>query len=167
MSTPVAFTLMAELDSKHDSVKVWVYSDQAGSRSRSGQLKLSYGAYASFARYLGGEAIAKADLPVRDESRDLAATIAADAADALKGISLVQIEGGLVDEWNNRYPAGTHVQYWVMTTGDAEGDDDCASLGATLGRAFMLGNRAYVNIADFAMPVALSHVRPMPQTTPA
>lgn len=158
-SVSTAFEVTATKGRVPDGVIVSVYPDRAGLRYQGGKLRLAWPDYAAFARMCGIEPVPYDQLPQPDD--DLAATIAADAAEVLNGVSPQKVEGSLVDDWNRHFQPGTPVRYWPSISGEFD-DPDSALIGFTHGQASLVGGRAAVWISDYGSPVALSHVQPRP-----
>lgn len=156
--TATAFDLVPTQGRTPESITVRVYPDRAGRRYSAGQVRMSYEDYASLARQLGLEPVPLDKVPSRPDN-ELAESIAADAAEALKGVSLRQAEAALVDDWNRNFPKPGKTVLWRA---DEVDDLDPATVAkvTTRSQAFLLGGVAAIWITDFAMPVALSHVTP-------
>lgn len=161
MNTPVAFDLQPIRNPVHDSLTVWTFVERGGRRYRAGQVRMPYRDYAAMARMLGQEPIAEDAVPVRQSAVDLAEEIVASAAEALHLPSRTQSAQSLVDDWNRDFKPGQPVRHWAEVDKDYAFDDEAAQNGVTDGPAFLLGGRAAVWIADWASPVALTHVQPV------
>lgn len=155
--TATAFDLVPTQGRAPESITVRVYPDRAGRRYSAGQVRMSYEDYASLARQLGLEPVPLDKVPPRADN-ELAEAIAADAAEALKGVSLQQAEAALVDDWNRLYPPGTSVLWRPME--EAADEEELLTEAATRSRATLLGGVAAVWLTGWGSPVALSHVQP-------
>lgn len=146
----------------HGGVTVGVYPDRAGKMYLAGRLKLTYSDYEALARMFGLDPVPEAKVPARTDT-DLATAIAADAAEALRGVSLQQAQYSLVEDWNKAYRVGQRVLWRPMDL-DLEAfdpDEDVTTTSTTRSPAFLLGGIATLWIDDWAMPVSLSHVHPL------